>query len=599
MSKINSELNCNTKPFKSSLADATRQAQHSLSKTRKEAQRINEELQSIGVRIRNVGQGMNVFAGNNPIRKFGIAFATVHAQAAAAGIVVGLFLTQLSKLKDEILEFPVIRDIVPDSAKLKKYLDVLETQGKEIDRVSTAQKKDIDQKEEYLKELIDLNSIELKSIKQQERQLELVKLLTSGRNALSKALFDEKGNVIDLMKAWQDLNKKQAEQSLESQKKKIENLENQVKTKRDIIELQANTEGYGTKQTKSFFKTELNNPENYIPFYGSFRFLQKMTGSSVKSAFEQWNSEVKNDAKELDKLVDDLNVAKKEYEVRKNALNKQSSSTTSSTKGNKENTDLKNLREQTKKINQANKRTEEEIQKQLNKEKNDYDVLYFKLEDIKSSNSSFAKQLDEVNAKLKNGKLQLAEKNDLIKKQAELENILAKGKETELSYIKAINQLKQKEREDELRLINDIEKEQLASNLKIKNLQAEINLSEKAFKLQQYKNQLEAKGITQANEAYDRLIKNKEYELDLEQILNKKRKNNNLENLNKQRDYLTDDLSSQLGSLQIKTNDLTARGGFSTGAYVPDLLAVNKLISSRIQTIQTILTRIQREAGKL
>lgn len=479
----------------------------------------------------------------------------------------------------------------------------------------------------YFQRLVELAKVEQMSLQQKEEAIQIIEILNKRYANLGLTIDSVTGSILGLANAH-------AKMSAEQKKEMLENLRGQVKDIQSLAHL---------RMTKAFVQLNKAWGSGYIDeimfnHFGmvkggvndSLSYMQELsTEQQIKVLTFLRDKNAKTDA-EIDRLQVVIDLKKKQLDLERRIAKIKNQPSTSGSIPKNTDVDKKKVKEliaQREKYNQQafnlqDAKTDMRKAESFRKLKTDSEKIeWFNTEIqvktglIKSYNQEIAKlqgktytanqTMEQLKDQTKIAQLKMLiakadkeilgcqieikkiqdlsakfyqDEKDALELQLEISKLKLQGKFDEIELLKLQNKLKKDGLiidEKEIKAILQ-KKKQLASwgvDLSLKN-QADSIYEKVSGNDRNYQIQKRIRDLEQANgvSLTDYQKKDVETLFDLEEKLKKISK-----------------FKLDLSGMDIKTNDLTARGGFQTGAVLPDIVSINKSIRDySAKTSQTI-----------
>ena len=412
---------------------------------------------------------------------------------------------------------------------------------------------------------------------------ELTKQLASAEDEVSK----KQGSILDIQAEINNLQKKQADEKF----KQIKADEEKIKKLKQQLELQKQKQAKAIKNSKiqdndnknvDARKKELKKEKAVtLKKLGVGQFLdQFQMQQTIENLKKQLESAVKSNDKNLfaeteKKLVE---AQRKLQKIKKNTQQWfVGADPLPSYEGSKQDwlNDIKRVIQTEKQLKQLQKK------KGGKQKKDEYDkqALQAKMRQLQ-----IEAQIEELN---KRSVKYYQQQNENLDKELAVEKLILQGKYQEAEKQKLINQLK----EQGLK----VDQKQIDAIMKKKKELNSLNIDK------QLKNQgqslLDKFGLKDKNSRYQKRVRQLQQANKTSLTDDQKQKVKTLVDLQIKTEQL-ENLKPNFSDLQIKTNQLTARGGFAGGAVVPNIDAVNKQIRDYEAKSYSTLTQIKQLLSK-
>ena len=412
---------------------------------------------------------------------------------------------------------------------------------------------------------------------------DLTKQLASAEDEVSK----KQGSILDIQAEINNLQKKQADEKF----KQIKADEEKIKKLKQQLELQKQKQAKAIRNSKiqdddnknvDAWKKELKKEKAVtLKKLGVGQFLdQFQMQQTIENLKKQLESAVKSNDKNLfaeteKKLVE---AQRKLQKIKKNTQQWfVGADPLPSYEGSKQDwlNDIKRVIQAEKQLKQLQKK------KGGKQKKDEYDkqALQAKMRQLQ-----IEAQIEELN---KRSVKYYQQQNDNLDKELAVEKLILQGKYQEAEKQKLINQLKEQGLKVDQKQIDAIMKKKKELN----SLNVDKQLKNQGQSL------LDKFGLKDKNSRYQKRVRQLQQANKTSLTDDQKQKVKTLVDLQIKTEQL-ENLKPNFSDLQIKTNELTARGGFAGGAVVPNIDAVNKQIRDYEAKSYSTLTQIKQLLSK-
>lgn len=413
--------------------------------------------------------------------------------------------------------------------------------------------------------------------KNRKKVLQLSKQLYS----VEDELYKKYDSVADIQSEINNLQKKQADEKF----KQLKSDEEKIKKLKQQLQLEKKKESIGLKNLKqhdskgkSKAEITLDQQEKKLKNLKdkTKELIKQYSRDKVKEIDVQISKEEKNKTDNSDNVIKKLKEAKKIYEQ----LNYDNILSADIDGDKTLEVIIRAIREQ----KQGLKLIQQGRKQIKTNDKNKRDKIETQIVNAKMRQLQIEAQIEELN---KRSVKYYQQQNENLDKELAVEKLILQGKYQEAEKQKLINQLK----EQGLK----VDQKQIDAIMKKKKELNSLNIDK------QLKNQgqslLDKFGLKDKNSRYQKRVRQLQQANKTSLTDDQKQKVKTLVDLQIKTEQL-ENLKPNFSDLQIKTNELTARGGFAGGAVVPNIDAVNKQIRDYEAKSYSTLTQIKQLLSK-